>query len=225
MSEDLDCTVPARPVADARPEADARPVAEPARASRPAVASLVPGLALVLALAVAGTAVGKACPLVGGPVAGIVLGVLLAALKRPGARWRPGVGFASNRVLQASVVVLGSQLSPAQIVQVGVGSIPVLIGSLVVCLTAAYGIGRWLGIAGDLRTLIGVGTGVCGASAIAATAPVIGAAGAEVAYAVSTIFLFNIAAVLTFPLLGHLLGMSGHSFGLFAGTAVNDTSS
>ncbi|WP_078558991.1 putative sulfate exporter family transporter [Streptomyces sp. PRh5] len=225
MSEDLDRTVPARPEAEARPETGARPEAGPVRAPRPAVASLVPGLALVLALAVVGTAVGKVFPLVGGPVAGIVLGVLLAALRRPGARWRPGIGFASNRVLQASVVVLGSQLSPTQMVQVGVGSIPVLIGSLGVCLAAAYGIGRWLGIAGDLRTLIGVGTGVCGASAIAATAPVIGAAGVEVAYAVSTIFLFNIAAVLTFPLLGHLLGMSQHSFGLFAGTAVNDTSS
>ncbi|MBI0293363.1 YeiH family putative sulfate export transporter [Streptomyces sp. PRKS01-29] len=213
MSEDLDCPAPARPES------------EPARAPRPAVAPVVPGLALALALAVAGTAVGRTFPLVGGPVTGIVLGVLLAALKRPGARWRPGIGFASTRVLRASVVVLGSQLSLGQIVQVGVGSIPVMLGSLVVCLTAAYGIGRWLGIVGDLRTLIGVGTGVCGASAIAATAPVIGAAGAEVAYAVSTIFLFNVAAVLTFPLLGHLLGMSQHSFGLFAGTAVNDTSS
>ncbi|AQW56021.1 YeiH family protein [Streptomyces violaceusniger] len=220
-----------------------RPEAEPGQASRPAVqrgkqprrspmsrgtaaaASVIPGLALVLALAVAGTAVGKMFPLVGGPVAGIVLGVLLAALARPGARLRPGIGFASKQVLQVSVVVLGSQLSLAQIVQVGVGSFPVMIGSLVVCLTAAYGIGRWLGIVGDLRTLIGVGTGICGASAIAATAPVIGAAGVEVAYAVSTIFLFNVAAVLAFPLLGHLLGMSQHSFGLFAGTAVNDTSS
>ncbi|WP_413099741.1 YeiH family protein [Streptomyces sp. Inha503] len=231
MSEDLDRPADARPKADVRPEADARPdaparpAAEPARASRTAVAPLVPGLALVLALAVAGTAVGKTFPLVGGPVAGIVLGALLAALKRPGARWSPGIGFASKWVLQVSVVVLGSQLSLAQMVQVGVDSIPVMTGSLVICLTAAYGIGRWLGIAGDLRTLIGVGTGVCGASAIAATAPVIGAAGVEVAYAVSTIFLFNVAAVLTFPLLGHLLGMSQHSFGLFAGTAVNDTSS
>ncbi|NUH35748.1 putative sulfate exporter family transporter [Streptomyces samsunensis] len=188
-------------------------------------AALVPGLALALALAVAGTAVGKEFPLIGGPVTGILLGVLLAAVVRPGARLLPGIGFASKRVLPVSVVVLGSQLSLGQLVQVGTDSIPVMIGSLAVCLITAYGIGRWLGIARDLRTLIGVGTGVCGASAIAATAPVIGAAGVEVAYAVSTIFLFNIAAVLTFPLVGHLLGMSGHSFGLFAGTAVNDTSS
>ena len=78
---------------------------------------------------------------------------------------------------------------------------------------------------GDLRTLIGVGTGICGGSAIAAVSPVIEAASADVAYAISTIFLFNIAAVLAFPLLGHALGMSQQSFGLFAGTAVNDTSS
>ncbi|MEU1949354.1 putative sulfate exporter family transporter [Streptomyces sp. NPDC020125] len=102
----------------------------------------MPGLGLVLALAVASTVVGKEFPLVGGPVTGIVLGVLLAALKKPGARLRPGIGFASKRILQASVVLLGSQLSLAQIVHVGVGSIPVMVGSLVVCLTAAYGIGR-----------------------------------------------------------------------------------
>ncbi|MFE1928965.1 putative sulfate exporter family transporter [Streptomyces sp. NPDC059474] len=85
----------------------------------------MPGLGLVLALAVASTVVGKEFPLVGGPVTGIVLGVLLAALKKPGARLRPGIGFASKRILQASVVLLGSQLSLAQIVHVGVGSIPV----------------------------------------------------------------------------------------------------
>jgi len=77
----------------------------------------------------------------------------------------------------------------------------------------------------DLRTLIGVGTGICGGSAIAAVSPVIEAASTDIAYAISTIFLFNIAAVLAFPILGHMLGMSQQSFGLFAGTAVNDTSS
>ena len=70
-----------------------------------------------------------------------------------------------------------------------------------------------------------MGTGICGGSAIAAVSPVIEAASADIAYAISTIFLFNIAAVLVFPLLGHALGMSQQSFGLFAGTAVNDTSS
>lgn len=184
-----------------------------------------PGLALAVVIAGAATVVGKLFPLVGGPVTGIVVGVVVGAVVKPGDRLRPGITTASKFVLQVSVVVLGSQLSLAQIVRVGVTSLPVMLGSLVVCLGAAYLIGRRLGVVGDLRTLIGVGTGVCGASAIAAVTPVIGAAGVEVAYAVSTIFLFNIAAVLTFPFLGHLIGMSQHSFGLFAGTAVNDMSS
>jgi uncharacterized membrane protein YadS len=136
-----------------------------------------------------------------------------------------GIRTASTTVLQLSVVVLGSQLSLAQIAKVGLESLPVMIGTLVVCLAAAWLIGRWLGITGNLRTLIGVGTGICGASAIAAVTPVIGAVGIDVAYAISTIFLFNIGAVLIFPIIGHLLGLSQHAFGLFAGTAVNDMSS
>jgi len=128
-------------------------------------------------------------------------------------------------VLQCSVVLLGAQLSIAEAARVGVSSLPVMLGTLAICLGAAWLYGRLLGIPGDLRTLIGVGTGICGGSAIAAAAPVIEAASTDVAYAISTIFLFNIAAVLAFPLLGHALGLSQQSFGLFAGTAVNDTSS
>jgi uncharacterized membrane protein YadS len=100
-----------------------------------------------------------------------------------------------------------------------------MLGTLVVCLGAAFCYGRLLGVVGDLRTLIGVGTGICGASAIAAVSPVIEASSTDIAYAVSTIFLFNITAVLVFPVVGHALGMTQHAFGLFAGTAVNDTSS
>ncbi len=185
----------------------------------------IPGLGLAIAVAGVATVVGSWIPLVGGPVTGIVIGVALAALLKPGDRLRPGIQTAGTFILQLSVVVLGSQLSLAQIAQVGIESLPVMLGTLAVCLAAAYLIGRWLGIVGDLRTLIGVGTGICGASAIAAVTPVIGAISIDVAYAISTIFLFNIAAVLTFPLIGHLLGLSQHAFGLFAGTAVNDMSS
>ncbi|HEY7857609.1 MAG TPA: putative sulfate exporter family transporter [Candidatus Nanopelagicales bacterium] len=185
----------------------------------------LPGVTLAVAIAVVATAFGRLVPIVGGPVTGIVIGVALAAWRRPGERFRPGITFSGKTVLQLSVVVLGSQLSLSQIAKVGLDSLPVMLGTLAACLVAAYWIGRWLGLVGDLRTLIGVGTGICGASAIAAVTPVIGAVGVDVAYAVSTIFLFNIAAVLLFPVIGHLLGMSQHSFGLFAGTAINDTSS
>jgi uncharacterized integral membrane protein (TIGR00698 family) len=202
----------------------------PADASRPRRAArraraIAPGLALALAVAAAATVVGQYVPLIGSAVPGAVIGAVIAIVVKPGARFAPGVKWASTFVLQCSVVLLGAQLSIAEAARVGVSSLPVMLGTLAICLAAAWLYGRLLGVPGDLRTLIGVGTGICGGSAIAAASPVIEAASADVAYAISTIFLFNIAAVLAFPLLGHVLGMSQQSFGLFAGTAVNDTSS
>jgi uncharacterized integral membrane protein (TIGR00698 family) len=196
----------------------------PGRAARNA-RSVAPGLALALAVAAVATVVGEHVPLVGSAVPGAVIGAVIAIAVKPGARLGPGLKWASTFVLQCSVVLLGAQLSIAEAARVGVSSLPVMLGTLAVCLGAAWLYGRLLGVPGDLRTLIGVGTGICGGSAIAAVSPVIEAASTDVAYAISTIFLFNIAAVLAFPLLGHALGMSQQSFGLFAGTAVNDTSS
>jgi uncharacterized integral membrane protein (TIGR00698 family) len=202
------------------PTSDSRP----RRAARRARA-IAPGFALALAVAAVATVVGEYVPLIGSAVPGAVIGAVIAIAVKPGARLAPGVKWASTFVLQCSVVLLGAQLSIAEAARVGVSSLPVMLGTLAVCLGAAWLYGRLLGVPGDLRTLIGVGTGICGGSAIAAVSPVIEAASTDVAYAISTIFLFNIAAVLVFPLLGHALGMSQQSFGLFAGTAVNDTSS
>lgn len=185
----------------------------------------IPGIALALIIAIVATIVGKLVPVVGAPIICIVIGVAIAAIRKPSDRFRPGIATSSKLILQISVVVLGSQLSLKEIIKVGYSSLPVMLGSLTICLLGAYWIGKWLGIVGDLRTLIGVGTSICGASAIAAVTPIIGAASVDVAYAISTIFLFNMTAVLTFPFLGHLLGLSQHSFGLFAGTAINDMSS
>ncbi|MGN6131218.1 MAG: YeiH family protein [Nocardioidaceae bacterium] len=188
-------------------------------------AALLPGLLATTALAAVATGIGHVLPILGAPVAGIVLGVAASRAVARRDRLAPGVGFASRTVLQLAVVVLGSQLSLAQIAHVGLSSLPVMVGTLAACLVAAYLVGRWMGVEADLRTLIGVGTAICGASAIAAVTPVIRARSATIAYAVSTIFCFNIAAVLVFPPLGHALGLSQSAFGLFAGTAVNDTSS
>jgi len=187
--------------------------------------AIAPGLALALAVAAVATVVGQHVPLVGSAVPGAVLGAVIAITLRPGTRFASGLKFASSFLLQCSVVVLGTQLSVAEAARVGVSSLPVMLGTLSICLGAAWLYGRLLGVPRDLRTLIGVGTGICGGSAIAAVSPVIEAASTDIAYAISTIFLFNIAAVLAFPILGHALGMSQQSFGLFAGTAVNDTSS
>jgi uncharacterized integral membrane protein (TIGR00698 family) len=185
----------------------------------------LPGVAVVVLLAGLATMLGGPLPLIGAPVIGIVLGVLLSPVPRRLPLLHPGIRFTSRTVLQVAVVVLGTQLSLRQVAEVGVSSLPVMIGTLVICLAAAYGIGRVLKVDADLRTLIGVGTGICGASAIAAVTPIIRPKNATVSYAVSTVFLFNVVAVLVFPHLGYLLNLDQHHFGLFAGTAVNDTSS
>jgi uncharacterized integral membrane protein (TIGR00698 family) len=190
--------------------------------------ALLPGFLMCAGIAAVATVLGRLVPVIGAPVCGIVLGVLLGVVLRKRSldvRLQPGVAFTSRTVLQLAIVVLGSGLSLAQVAHTGLSSLPVLLGTLSLALLAAWGVGHLLGIDGDLRTLIGVGTGICGASAIAATTAVIGAAEADVAYAISTIFAFNVIAVLTYPTLGHLLGLSQHAFGLWAGTAINDTSS
>nr|WP_246299741.1 YeiH family protein [Nocardioides panaciterrulae] len=185
----------------------------------------MPGLAVAVAVAVAAWPIGAALPLLGAPVSAIVLGVALSRFVRRWSSLQPGIGFSARTVLQVAVVMLGSQLSLRQVAEVGVSSLPVMLGTLVACLLVAHVLGKRMGIDRDLRTLIGVGTAICGASAIAAVSPVLRARSSTIAYAVSTIFCFNIAAVLLFPPLGHALGLTQDQFGLFAGTAVNDTSS
>jgi uncharacterized integral membrane protein (TIGR00698 family) len=122
-------------------------------------------------------------------------------------------------------VILGAALPLGQAVQAGARSLPVMLTTLLVALAGAAFLGRLLRVSPRTRLLVGVGTGVCGASAIAAVTAVIGAEEASLAYALGTILTFNIAAVLLFPLVGHALGLSQQAFGLWAGTAVNDTSS
>lgn len=182
---------------------------------------------MTLMVAVVATVLGQFFPVVGGPLFGILLGIAagaaVTALRHEA--FSAGYTFASKPVLQASVVVLGTGLSIRQVLNVGGASLPVMLGTVAISLIGAYVIGRALGLDADVRTLIGVGTAICGASAIAAATAVIKPKQADVAYAIGTIFTFNIAAVLLFPPIGHLIGMSGHSFGLWSGTAVNDISS
>lgn len=184
-----------------------------------------PGLVVALLVAVAATSFGRALPVVGGPVFGLVLGVVVGVAVASGDRLRPGSTFASGPVLKCSIVVLGATLSLTQIVTVGLGSLPVMIGSLVVALVGVWVLGRLIGVRGDTQILIGVGTAICGASAIAAAGAVLRPKPIHVAYALGTIFALNIVAVLTFPAIGQMLGMRPQVFGLWAGTAINDTSS
>ena len=188
-------------------------------------ASRWPGLALVLALATLAWLTGRAVPLLGGAVCGIALGVLVRTRWTPPARHKAGIGFATRTLLQGSIVLLGFGMDLGVIARTGVASLPVTLVTLAVAFGTAWWLGRALRVPGRLGLLVGVGTAICGGSAIAATSPIVRPEEHETAYALTTIFLFNLVAVLLFPLLGHTLQLSDAGFGTWAGTAINDTSS
>lgn len=183
------------------------------------------GLALAVSLGVVAIGLGYLAPVIGAPVFGIILGLLVR--QRLGQRDNlvPGIIFSSKIVLQVAVVLLGAGLSLTQIVKVGWSALPVMIGTLGLALVSGPAIGKWLGVGYETRTLVTVGTGICGASAIATVSAVIGASHTAVALSVTVIFVYNMLAALLFPALGQIMGMSQESFGLWAGTAINDTSS
>lgn len=168
---------------------------------------------------------GNLFPVVGGPVFGIVLGILSGNLIGKPQKAVKGIGFVSKKVLQWAIIILGAGLNLSQVWKTGIESLPVMLFTLTTAFAAAFILGKILGVPAKLKSLIGVGTAICGGSAIAAVSPIIEADEMEIAYSVSTIFLFNIMAVLIFPPLGHILGLSDQGFGLWAGTAINDTSS
>jgi uncharacterized integral membrane protein (TIGR00698 family) len=186
---------------------------------------LFPGLLACVALATVATLLGRWAPLVGGPVFAIVLGVAIAAWRPPSPALEPGTSFAGKTLLQWSIVLLGANLSLSQIARGGIAALPVMLGTFAVVLTIAYVVGRALGLDRDLRRLLAIGTAICGGSAIAALASVIDVDRTDVAYALGTVFFFNVIAVLVFPPLGHAMALSQTAFGLWAGTAINDTSS
>ncbi|MEP6811455.1 MAG: putative sulfate exporter family transporter [Actinomycetota bacterium] len=186
---------------------------------------IAPGVALTVAVGLVAGLLARVVPLLGAPVLAILLGLVVAAVRRPPAAAAAGIAFSGKTLLQVAIVLLGTGLGLGQVVRVGGRSLPVMLGTLAVALLGAVVVGRLLAVSPRLRTLIGVGTGICGASAIAAISGIIAATSTEIAYAISAIFVFNVVAVLVFPPLGHLLGLSQRGFGLWAGTAVNDTSS
>jgi uncharacterized integral membrane protein (TIGR00698 family) len=188
-------------------------------------ARVFPGLALSLLVAVVAWEGAARVPFGSAPVFAIVVGLLVGAALGPRPTLRPGLRASSSTLLRGAVVALGATLPLTAVLSQGVRSLPVIVVTLGGCLAMAAALGKRLGIVDPLRTLIGVGTGVCGASAIAAVTPVMKTEEVDVGYAVATIFLFNVLAVLTFPPLGHALGLSQHAFGVFSGTAINDLSS
>jgi uncharacterized integral membrane protein (TIGR00698 family) len=183
------------------------------------------GSLLCVAIAAAAIVAADYAPVVGAPVIAIALGVVITnTLRGPLHIGALRVGDISKLCLKGGIILLGASLDLGIILRTGAESLPVLLITIGAGLIGALVIGRAMNVHWRMRCLIGIGTTICGASAIAALAPVVRAKAEEIAYAISVIFFFNMLAVFTFPTIGHLIGLSDPGFGLWAGTAVNDTS-
>ena len=163
--------------------------------------------------------------LIGSAVIAMFIGMVLNHFLRNTKVFASGLKFTSKKILKFAIILLGLSLNITTILNVGKMSLTVMIFTLLTCFGGGYFIGKALGLNWKLSNLISAGTGICGGSAIAAIAPTIDADDNDVAYAMSATFLFDMAMIVLFPIMGKALGMTDQAFGIWAGTAVNDTSS
>lgn len=186
------------------------------------------GILVCFGIAVPAWLLGKAFPIIGGPVLSILFGMLIALFWSEKGKAAAGIKWTSKIILQTAVVLLGFGLNLGVIFETGKQSLPIIVCTIGISLLLAWTLHKALRVPSDTAILVGVGSSICGGSAIAATAPVIGADDNEVAQSISVIFFFNVLAAIFFPMLGSAIGFdtsAGDAFGIFAGTAINDTSS
>ena len=191
------------------------------------IKSYAPGFALALVIALLAKGIEALLPfdVIGASVIAMFIGMLINGYRKPGKTTAPGVKFTAKKILKFAIILLGASLNVTTILNVGRMSLTVMLFTLLTCFGGGYFIGRALGLDWKLSNLISAGTGICGGSAIAAIAPVIEATDLDVAYGMSATFLFDMAMIVLFPIMGRALGLSDAAYGLWAGTAVNDTSS
>ena len=190
------------------------------------IINIIPGLSLSVLIAVIAKIIEGCLPvhIIGASVIALFLGMIINHFRKP-QFLNAGIKFTSKKVLKFAIILLGASLSVNVILSVGKLSLMVMFFTLLTCFGGGYFIGKLLGLNWKLSNLISAGTGICGGSAIAAIAPVIDADDSDIAYAMSATFLFDMAMILLFPVMGKMLGLSDMAYGLWAGTAVNDTSS
>lgn len=188
---------------------------------------LVPGFALALVIAAVAKLIEGILPihLIGASVIALFIGMLINHFWKPGQIFSGGLKFTSKRVLKFAIILLGASLNISIVLEVGKMSLCVMVFTLLTCFGIGHFVGKALKINWKLSNLISAGTGICGGSAIAAIAPVVDADDSDIAYAMSATFLFDMAMIVLFPIVGQAMGLSDMAYGLWAGTAVNDTSS
>ena len=188
---------------------------------------LFPGIILSAAIAAAACWLESLLPIhvIGSAVIAMFIGMFLNQLLCKTTLFAPGLKFTSKKLLKFAIILLGLSLNITTILHVGKMSLTVMMFTLLTCFGGGHFIGKWLGLNWKLSNLISAGTGICGGSAIAAISSTIEADDNDVAYAMSATFLFDMAMIVLFPIMGRAMGMSDEAFGIWAGTAVNDTSS
>ncbi len=188
---------------------------------------LIPGIILSIAIALIACFFESLLPIhvIGAAVIAMFIGMVLNTFLRKTAFFAPGLKFTSKKLLKFAIILLGLSLNIKTILNVGRMSLTVMVFTLLTCFGGGYFIGKALGLNWKLSNLISAGTGICGGSAIAAVSTAIDADDNDIAYAMSATFLFDMAMIVLFPIMGQAIGMSDQAFGIWAGTAVNDTSS
>jgi uncharacterized integral membrane protein (TIGR00698 family) len=189
--------------------------------------SLLPGIAVSFVIAGVSKFLEGLLPVhvIGASVIALFIGMIVNQIRKPGKLLTSGIRFTSKKLLKLAIILLGASLSIGTVLSVGKMSLAVMAFTLLTCFGGGYFIGRALKLNWKLSNLISAGTGICGGSAIAAIAPAIDAEDTDIAYAMSATFLFDMAMIVLFPIMGRWLGLSDMAYGLWAGTAVNDTSS
>lgn len=186
------------------------------------------GILVCFAIAVPSWLLGKKFPVVGGAVIAILVGMIVTMFWHDKEKAESGIKWTSKIILQTAVVLLGFGMNLGVIFETGKQSLPIIICTISTSLIIAFVLRKALRVSSNASILVGVGSSICGGSAIAATAPVIDADDDEIAQSISVIFFFNVLAAIFFPILGKAIGfdtLHGDAFGIFAGTAINDTSS
>lgn len=190
------------------------------------IKKIFPGFSVAILIALLANFLESLLPihLIGSSVIALFIGMILNNYIKTDIL-KPGLKFTSKKVLKFAIILLGCSLSIGMVLQVGQFSLIVMIFTLFTCFGVGFFVGKLLGLNWKLSNLISAGTGICGGSAIAAIAPVIEADDSDIAYAMSSTFIFDMVMILLFPVMGRMLNLSDQAFGLWAGTAVNDTSS
>lgn len=183
------------------------------------------GLALCFSIAGIAWVLGNIFYLIGHAVFSLLIGMLCHLFIKHKEPFKDGVTFATKKLLQLAVILLGFGLNLEIVAKVGLSSLPIILFTIASALICGFICAKAWQLPLKLTTLISVGTSICGGSAIMTTAPIIQAEDDEIAQSISVIFLFNLLAIFLFPFLATQLHLSHDGFALFTGTAVNDTSS